>query len=318
MHCHRTSFRQSGVTIVELMVAMTLALVITAGVIAIYVQGGRSHTQDDRYARMQEHGRFAMQQMVGDLKMSDFWGEMLDPGGIVTPLGAGEDCDIDLFNATSAIQYNNNSSATTSSHFDETADGCPALTGTVRAGTDLLAIKRVGGQPLTAGQSNNVVYLRTNGVVGNLINDAAATPLPAGFRDWLYLPRVYYIRFGAGDAVPMLCRLDLNNTAFAAVAADGCLAEGIEGFHIEWGVDTDLDGVANQYIASPTAAQLEDAVSARLYILVRSATGDVAYTNDKTYNLGDIAVGPFNDNFYRRVYSTTVTLRNPANLIQFE
>ena len=36
------------------------------------------------------------------------------------------------------------------------------------------------------------------------------------------------------------------------------------------------------------------------------------YTNSKTYQLGDLTFGPFNDRFYRRVYTTTVLLRNPA------
>ena len=44
-----------------------------------------------------------------------------------------------------------------------------------------------------------------------------------------------------------------------------CLAEGIEDFHVQFGIDTDADGYANQYVSSPTLAQIEGVVSARVY-----------------------------------------------------
>jgi type IV pilus assembly protein PilW len=55
-------------------------------------------------------------------------------------------------------------------------------------------------------------------------------------------------------------------------------------------------------------------VSARVYVLARTLRPDPTYTNDKTYTLGDRVVGPFNDRFYRRVFTTTVMVRNVKNL----
>ena len=46
----------------------------------------------------------------------------------------------------------------------------------------------------------------------------------------------------------------------------------------------------------------------------RSLEQITGYRNDKTYNLGSTVVGPFNDAYYRRVYSTTVPLRNSNRL----
>jgi type IV pilus assembly protein PilW len=97
--------------------------------------------------------------------------------------------------------------------------------------------------------------------------------------------------------------------------ATDCLAEGIEQMHLEFGYDSDEDLVANQYISDITATQAELVVSIRIYLLVRSATADWSYTNSKTYNMGSMTMGPFNDNYYRRVYSTTVMLRNPTAFI---
>ncbi|MGH8508934.1 MAG: PilW family protein, partial [Gammaproteobacteria bacterium] len=85
--------------------------------------------------------------------------------------------------------------------------------------------------------------------------------------------------------------------------------------HIQFGIDTNGDGVANQYLSNPTLVQLGNAVLARVFLLMRATDPDRNYTDQKTYQLGDAPLGPFSDNFYRKVLSTTVSLRNPTNLI---
>ena len=53
--------------------------------------------------------------------------------------------------------------------------------------------------------------------------------------------------------------------------------------------------------------------SARIYVLARSREASPNYTDTKTYTLGSAgAVGPFNDNFKRHVFTTTVRLTNVA------
>jgi type IV pilus assembly protein PilW len=54
-------------------------------------------------------------------------------------------------------------------------------------------------------------------------------------------------------------------------------------------------------------------VAARIYVLARSLETTQGYTDTKTYQLGDISMGPFNDGFKRHVYSTTARLVNPAS-----
>ena len=53
--------------------------------------------------------------------------------------------------------------------------------------------------------------------------------------------------------------------------------------------------------------------SARIYVLARSREASPNYTDTKTYTLGSAGdVGPFNDNFKRHVFTTTVRLTNIA------
>jgi type IV pilus assembly protein PilW len=302
---------QRGLTIVELMVALVIGLLITGTAAALFLQGSRTHAEDDRYARMLENGRFALDLLAEDLRMADFWGEMLVPGLITNNVGAaGPDCGMNLFNGAARLFYNNNHAGMTSNTFN--VAGCAAVTGTIDAGTDVLGFKRAAGTATTSAKplpapNDQVVYLRTNGTTGSFEN--SGTP-GAGQNDWEYWPRLYFIRNN------QLCRADISGNQLGAVAADGCLADDVQDLHIQFGIDTDGDGVANQYLSNPTLAQLGTAVLARVFLLMRATDPDRNYTDQKTYQLGDTPpLGPFADNFYRKVLSTTVSLRNPTNVI---
>lgn len=77
------------------------------------------------------------------------------------------------------------------------------------------------------------------------------------------------------------------------------------------------DGVPETYVhcagaGGCSAAQLMNAVSAKVYVLARSREAVSGYTDGKTYQLGSAAVGPFNDGFKRHVYQMTVRLNNVA------
>lgn len=309
----RSHARQQGMTLVELMVALTLGLMISLAVGTAFVESSRSTAEDDRYLRMIENGRFALSLVVTDLKMTSFWGELVDPASIASAVSAGEDCDTDLLDAGSAIMVNNPHASPAVTQFDISGTACAALLGTVRPGTMQLVTKHTTGTALTTGAVDGVLYLRSNGSTGSIIDDAGTAAPPTGFADWALDPSLYYVREEAGD-LPRLCRLKLVGAGFGALAATECVADGIEQLHVEFGLDTDGDGLVDRYRSDPTLAEMGSALTARVWVLVRSESADPAYDNTKTYQLGDLVVAAANDNFYRRVFSSTVELRNPANL----
>ncbi len=89
--------------------------------------------------------------------------------------------------------------------------------------------------------------------------------------------------------------------------------EGIEDLQFELGVDNDEDGVAEQYLSSPVAADFENAVAMRVHVLVRSIDEVSGYSNGKSYLLGSKEIDPYNDGYMRKVFTTTVKLRNGLN-----
>jgi type IV pilus assembly protein PilW len=324
---------QRGLTLIELMLGVTLGFLISGVVLSLYINTSRSLAQNERYAWMQENARFVLKTLSEDLSMADFWGRVIATDVIGTSLTSPVgDCgiDIDIFNGDTAILVNNYHASPVSSQFTP----CAAITTDMRPSTDLLALKRVEGSStastfvdaadvdndsntseiLTLGASdlsNGTVYLRATGNAGSFIDDASSSNPPGnGQSDWRYMPRVYFVRNfyeTAGDQIPALCRLVISGIGLTQTE---CIAEGIEDFHVQFGIDTDQNAVANIYTSTPTLAEMEYAVSARVYLLARSIEADPHFTNATQYVLGDTIVPAANDGFYRRVYSTTISLRN--------
>jgi len=323
-----TRAHQSGLTLIELMIAMTLGLIMAGGVITLFTVNRHSFNRDEMVLQMQDDARQGIRELVNDLSMSGYWADLMLPATI-TPdasLAVGADCGpagvVNWIYQTvtpgtgdneSLMTVDNATAATAAASFS-------CLAAEVVPGTDIIAVKRVAGAVAPAALSNDTVYLRTNGTVGLLFREPAATPpavpVPAPFTDWEYRPSIYYIRNFAtvpGDGIPTLCRKVLDYTGIPDVVTD-CLAQGIENLQIEFGLDSDGDGNPNAFVANPTAAEMQTAVSARIMVLARSARNDLKYTNAKTYTLSNAPAYSPNDNFYRRVYTVNVGLRNLKTL----
>ena len=320
--------KQTGFSLIELMIAMLLGLLIMAGLVNLFLQSKRSFNQNESIARMQEDARFALDTIVTDLSMAGMLADMLTPQGMGfdTTLAIGVDCGpggfpnwafsmINLAGDYAAIEAVDNATDASAG----AAHTCLAV-GDVKPGTDILTIKRVAGRAQPVPEAGRV-YLRTNGTAGLLFTEpvSAAPPVivPIPFQDWEYLPVIYYVQnyaFAPGDGMPTLCRKVLSPVGPASSMTTDCLARGVEDLQIEYGIDTDNDGSANVYLAAPLASQMSQAVSAKIYLLVRSENSDLSYLNDKLYTLSNAAPFAPNDNFYRRTFSTTVGIRNLRNL----
>lgn len=165
-----------------------------------------------------------------------------------------------------------------------------------------------------------------------------------------FVSNIYYIRdfaVAAGDGIPTLVRSEFDFVSGTlGQQAPVALVEGIEAFRIEFGIDDVSksgdavnyaqpidwedpldkntptnrgDGVPDgDFVRCTTAApcgvaDLMNVTSAKIYVLARSREASPNYTDTKTYTLGNAgAVGPFNDNFKRHVFTTTVRLTNIA------
>jgi len=69
---------QQGLSIIELMIAMTLALLIAGAMIMLFSNSKESYNLNENLARLQENGRFAMHLISRDLRWVDYRACTLD------------------------------------------------------------------------------------------------------------------------------------------------------------------------------------------------------------------------------------------------
>jgi type IV pilus assembly protein PilW len=328
--------RQNGFSLIEIMVSLVLGLLVLAMVLNVFINTKQSHVQNDRISGVLENGRFAVRQLATDLKTVGYLGGMYDStllkiDGSLS-ISSANDCGTSsetnwALDVTSYkhIQFLNQATASEAS----TQHKCISSTD-IQPDTDVLVVKRAYtiDETNNASKTDDSVYLRTDYSTGCLwwYNSSGSTApsggnCPAsGFKDWRYMTHVYYIRKtnDAGEAIPTLCRKTLAAVSGAPGMKDVCLSEGIEKFHVQFGIDTSTprDGVPDMYLSDPTTTEMQRVTSAKIYVLARADKEDPVFTNNKTYTLGNYTINA-NDNYYRRVYSTTVLLRNPANTAIF-
>jgi prepilin-type N-terminal cleavage/methylation domain-containing protein len=325
-HLSRPSRQHGGFTLVELMIGMTLGLVLIGGVVGLFLQSSQSFRVDENVARMQDQARFAMDQLTRDLRMAGFVAEPLSAAAVTLDASlaiadgcgpAGED-DWLVRVLDAGTGENNTLTGVDNATGPEAAAAYGCIDSSeVRAGSDVVAIKRAAGRIVPAADlETDRTYLESTGTVALLFKEPATTPLagPTDFRE--YRPQIYYIRnFGvvAGDGIPTLCRKTLGTGSPAPIETD-CIAQGIEDLQISYGIDLDDDGAANQYLDDPTLTEFQTVVSARIMLLARTLTADRKYTDTRTYAVGNAPDYSPDDAFHRRIYTVTVSVRNLKNL----
>jgi len=327
-------------------IAITIGLFLISAVAGTFVWSSRNYRQDDSTATMQGNARFALEMISKDLLMTGFMYDVVTTTevGVHDELDVGGDCGAWAVDMNQLVTVMSAESTENITGAHACIDGSHLFM--VGSGfADTLAIKRA--KKLNGAPVDGKLYLQTTsdglarmvtfvGGVPKLHKDDASPP-DATFASatvWEYVTSIYYVKKpdlpGDPDAdppklePPVLYRktLQLNGAEPTVQTEAGGIAEGIEYFHVMWGIDHEMidglsetiaDGHPNYFVSSPTATQITAMVSAKIYVLARSKSFDPTYTDDKVYNLGDVTLpssGTYNDNYQRKVFSTTVRLRN--------
>ncbi|MES9962442.1 MAG: PilW family protein [Candidatus Sedimenticola sp. 20ELBAFRAG] len=91
---NRVNPRQQGMGLIEIMIAMVLGLMLTIGMVEIFIANKQAYKSQDSMSRIQESGRFAMEIMARNIRMAGFQGcanlDIVIPNVIADPPpGAG-------------------------------------------------------------------------------------------------------------------------------------------------------------------------------------------------------------------------------------
>jgi type IV pilus assembly protein PilW len=327
--------QQRGLTLIEMMTALIIGSVLLAGLTQVFVASRQGYKLSESLGYLQESGRLALYTITDDLRRAGYWGGNAD----VTSFAGSSVALIEPV----AANFNTcpTSDTTWARLLQQRAFGLDESAGTYACVPNSGAGKYARGDvvvarfadasqldPVANPLNANSLYIRTSLFEGRLfagsdqanpLNAISLTNGPVGVHA-LTAHGYYVADSGAtcdGTSVPSLYRITLGDTGSPEVQD---IIAGVEDLQVQWGVDSDGDGVPNQYLDAdnitatwwnwPGFPSANTVISARVYVLTRAECPDPTYTNDQSYTLGTKVVSGGNDHYRRQVYSATVALRN--------
>lgn len=343
---------QQGVTLIEWMVAITIGMILVAGISLMIAQQSSTQAELEKSSRQIENGRYAMQLLSDDLQLAGYFGEYSSAATLTAPATLPAACSLTATDMSAAIPFSVQGYSGITTTWPAEFATCPAgfVLANHKPGTDILVVRRsntavtasgalVPGQfYLQSGMAvsgstfgyllNKATTANVDTAVFNLKNKAGATaPLRSHVTDIYYVSPCSVPNNGStcstsntddgGTSIPTLKRLELStasgNAAFSVVP----LVEGVDNLQLDYGVDVDGDGSADSYVQDMntlTIADWANVVSVKVYILARNNEPTSGFSDTKTYDLGLAGVTiATNDKFKRRVFSQTVRLVNVSS-----
>ena len=340
------SGRQTGVTLVEILIALVLGLLLLGGIIQIFLSSSQISRTQEALSEVQENGRYALEIVSRDLRLAGFKGGCrfdTPVRSLLNPAGMGGNPV--LFNLNQAVRgwdgvagpngpgpaggdmtgYVANTDAVLIKHAGIRTDAIPAGdTARTAVQVDLVAASGIPQGAIVvvadaracdqfqnsvgAGAAHVRRDAATGSPPGNL--DPATNPLSERYDDRLVISRfrsaVYYVGDGAFAGQPSSLRRVLFDSG---VAQDEEIAQGLVDMQIVYGVTTDINiGAVNQYLAASAVTDWNNVVAIRVNLLFASTENNVVQAPMTLAFNGGVFNAP--DRRMYQVFSTTVQVRN--------
>jgi len=322
--------KQKGISLVEVLVSMVISVFLLGGIVQVYLGNKTTFKFTNALAEIQENGRFALDSMSQDLRLSSEWGcvkfNPADTDNINNTLNAatvtGYNSNFHDFVGEEAVEGTNNAGlngsdtvtirggkpgqANVESPFYPTATAQLTTANSGRIGAnDIVLVTRCGANDLLIEAEADILYVKTStSINGNTQTDltfeGSKSQQFENDASVIELQTVTYSVANGASGQPALFRTEFG-TALE-------LVEGVEEMQILYGVDSDNDQFANQYLSSNNVADFEDVVSIRVMLLMRSIDDFVAEA-PQAYSFNGALTTP-GDRRLRQVFTTTVALRN--------
>jgi type IV pilus assembly protein PilW len=347
LHTRIAALKQTGFSLVELMIAMTLGLVTIGAVGWVYLGTSQTYRSQDALARLQEGARYAFEVIGNDVRMTGanacysssqanvingfdtrWYTNLFDMPLSAEEFDGGSGSDTEFSDALRVVRADVSREYIVNSH--------TAPTFTLTSSHDLEA-----GALMVATDCNNVAMFQASAAAGtqvshgtagspgnsisNLGSGGSAISMPQGSRLYRVSASSYFIDTNpAGE--PALYRsrpVGVNATPTAEE-----LVEGVEDLQVAFAVDSDNNGEADFFdpdgdgdpyltgdqvsaagaLGATPAERWERVESVRISLLIRTSEDNVIPSAQTlTYNGAPLAPG---DRRLRRVFTHVIKVRN--------
>lgn len=302
---------QSGFSLVELLLAMTVTLFIIGALITVVLGSAATGRSRDQASDLQTNGRYALQQIKNDLLHAGFLGisslftpdQPISADGIVVT----DACDIALVGRLSQRLWGSDDANPFAATCIPAAD---YLTG------DVLVVRSLNPTPVIAPFSATQVYYHSSyeggqPFVGPTPPDFTASNKQPPYLDYEVQETVYYVSpyTNSANEVPLVPALYRTRLGAGPAMVPELVASGVENLQVRYGV-FQTNSTVQYFSANEIAAADWDLVkSLEIWVLLASDRPDAGYQNNTTYTMGgqNVAV---NDGLRRLLLSSVTELRN--------
>jgi type IV pilus assembly protein PilW len=274
---------ERGVSLIELLVAITIGALLIFGATQVYVDSRNTYEINETMARLQETARYALSVVEPDIRMANHWG-LVKGSSVITnqalrsaaSAGPPTDCGTNYARDLMLSVEGSDGSDTFA---------CADYQDDAVASADTLTVRRAA-VAVSTGAGTRLRICSTR-MMGTLVTDASTcTAAPAGQVNDLLVNSYYVAEDSTGrPGLPSLRRVALiTGPAFA----DEEIIPGVEDMQVQFGVDpTGTSGIATRYVNPEDLDDGEQVVAVRIWLLVRSENEEIGFEDGRTYEYAD-------------------------------
>ena len=334
--------QQSGLSLIEVMIALVLGLLILYGAVSLFINNQRVYKDTNSMGRLQENARFALNLLIKDIRNTGYLGcpdnaNLLDNKIIAA---SAADNIWNVSNTIEGLEGTGNwqpSNTTVLNPIKLRGDGITVrylqpiaqLSVAMTSNESALSVPSTGyvisllqtGAAAAIGDcrsvdifnvsqnstpSANPLIIDYNNSLNTQTNSAVilSKAYPEGSQVFRLVANRYYVADLNG--IPSLYRVTENSSE--------ALVEGIENLRFLYGVDNDSNGSVDNYVDAGAVTNWGNVISVEIALLARTINEDNrGQLNTKTYQLLDINYNPTDDRHRRRVFTSTVQIRNRSS-----
>jgi type IV pilus assembly protein PilW len=288
--------RQSGMSLIELMVAITIGLMLSIVAAQAYMSASSAQSSQTDLTRIQESARFTFDLVGREARLAGY-----------------RDNTWHSSTGTPGNWLNFDTSAAATSHISGTNDAATVtlgggVTATVLNRSDTVTFRYYGHDiPAATGADGSILDCQGNAIRRNDL-----------------LEETLYVAADAsnGNEPTLFCSTWVNATGTPTQVA---LIPGVESLQILYGEDTDQDGVINRYVPIGSVGSLGLVKAIWVSAVIRAAGNSTVAPQSQVFNhfgqtyapgdaapggdAGSVFTGP-SDSHVRRVLSSVMALRN--------
>lgn len=324
----RASYKQSGFSLVELLVAMVVGLIIVTGAFSLHSTSRTTQKVSEAQMDMVADARFAIETLSHDLRHAGMWGETNADGliackstdaacvstsnGDTPPTTAIGDCAAGWFRDLQRSVF-----ATDDTVGNPYSGTCIKGSEGYKVGTDIIDIRYADSNLPVPPLDANTVHVRSNFLNGRIFVGATPPLLPrkdsAAFTTNHVLHAYSYFisdhTDDPSDGIPSLRRISLVS---GPEMKSETLISGVVDMQIQFGEDlTGNNQIVNSYVDPQNVTNWDNVYAAKIWLVMRSDEPQDGVDTKKTFDIAGqsrVFGGP---NGYRHfMVSSVVNLRN--------